>query len=294
MPEPTPLPSTPAARECVIYAPDSRRRMSFWGSLWIMTGNIIRSHELIRQLFIRDYLAAHKKSFLGFAWILLAPVVATLSWLFMNAAGVLQPGTTAVPYPVYVLVGTTLWGLFTGFYQSATQTLSAAQLYILQVHYPHEALLVKQALEQVVNFAVALLVNVLAFLWFGVRPHWMIVLLPVTTLPLFFLGAGLGLIISVLGVVATEFRRLCEIGLGLMLFITPVLYNPAALGPRFQWVVRWNPLTHLLETARSTMLTGTVPDPLAFTLSAVFALLVFLLAWRLFFISEHRVIEKLF
>jgi lipopolysaccharide transport system permease protein len=287
--------STPAAaREVVVYAPDSRRRMGFWRSLAVMTANIIRSRELIRQLFIRDYLAVHKKSFLGFTWIVLAPVVATLSWLFMNAAGVLRPGTTDVPYPVYVLLGTTLWGLFTGFYQSATQTLTTAQTYILQVRYPHEALLVKQALEQVVNFGVALVVNLLAFLWFGVRPSWMIVLLPLTTLPLFFLGAGLGLIIAVLGVVATEFRRLCEVGLGLVLFITPVLYNPAALGPRFQAVLRWNPLTHLIDTARSTMLSGTVPDPAAFTLSALFALGVFLVAWRLFYVSEHRVIEKLF
>ncbi len=283
-----------AASAVVLYTADSRRRTGFWRSLAGMAGNICRARELIRQLFIRDYLAVHKKSFLGLAWIVLAPVVATLSWLFMNAAGVLQPGTTGVPYPVYVLLGTTLWGLFTGFYQSATQTLTAAQSYILQVRYPHEVLLVKQALEQTVNFAAALAVNLLAFLWFGVRPSWLLLLLPLTTLPLFFLGAGLGLIMAVLGVVAAEFKRLCEVALGLMLFITPVLYNPAALGPRFQEVLRWNPLTHLLDTARSTMLAGTVPDPLAFACSSLFALAVFLLAWRLFYVSEHRVIEKLF
>ena len=285
---------TSASRAVVIFSPDARRSLGFWRSLSLMTGNIFRSRELIRQLFIRDYLAVHKKSFLGFTWIMLAPVVATFSWLFMNAAGVLQPGTTGVPYPVYVLLGTTLWGLFIGFYQSATQTLTTAQGYILQVRYPHEALLVKQALEQVVNFAAALTVNLLAFLWFGVRPHWMLVLLPVITLPLFFLGAGLGLIIAVLGVVATEFRRLCDVGIGLVLFITPVLYNPAVLGPQFRTLLRWNPLTHLLDTARSTLLTGTVPDPLAFGLSSLFALGVFLVAWRLFYVSEHRVIEKLF
>lgn len=292
-----PTPSTPAvtaSRAVAVYAPDSRRRRGFWSSLAVMAANLVRSRELIRQLFIRDYLAVHKKSFLGFAWIVLAPVVATLSWLFMNAAGVLQPGTTSVPYPVYVLLGTTLWGLFIGFYQSATQTLTTAQGYILQVRYPHEALLVKQALEQVVNFAAALVVNLIAFLWFGVRPSWMILLLPLTTLPLFFLGAGLGLIIAVLGVVAAEFRRLCDVGLGLMLFITPVLYNTDAMGPGFRAVVRWNPLTHLLDAARSTILSGTVAEPLAFALSALFALGVFLVAWRLFYVSEHRVIEKLF
>jgi lipopolysaccharide transport system permease protein len=278
----------------IIYESGVRRRTGMLRSLVTMFRNIVSSRELIKQLFIRDYLAVHKKSFLGIAWIAISPVVGALSWLLMNMAGILQPGETGVPYPVYVLLGTTIWGLFMGFYQSATATLTSAQSYILQVKYPHEALLVKQALEQAVNFLAALIVNLAVLLFFGIKPSWMIVLLPATVLPLFFLGAGLGLIISVLGVVATEMKRICDMGLGMTIFITPVLYSTSAARPDFQFLVRLNPLTYLIDTVRSTMLFGKVPDPMAFLLSSIGALLIFVFAWRLFYVSEDRVIEKLF
>src|SRR5665648_23611 len=109
----------------VIYEQNSRKRVGFLRSLVYMASNIFRSRELIKQLFVRDYLAAYKKSFLGITWIAISPILGIASWLFMNAAGILRPGDTVVPYPVYVLLGITIWGLFMGFYQSATATLTA-------------------------------------------------------------------------------------------------------------------------------------------------------------------------
>ena len=258
-----------------------------------MLKNVVRSHELIRQLFLRDYVAVHRKSFLGVAWIAITPVLGIISWLFMNAAGVLRPGTTDVPYPVYVLLSTTLWGLFVGYYRSATATLTAGQSFILQVKYPHEALLVKQALEQAANFGVALLLNLVILFCYGVRPSWMIVLLPVTTLPLFFLGAGLGLIIAVIGVVMAEIKRVCDLCMGFLIFLTPVIYVASATSPASQQLFKWNPLTHLIDAARSTILYGRIPDPVAFAWSALLSFIVFACAWRLFFVSEGRVIEKM-
>jgi lipopolysaccharide transport system permease protein len=278
----------------VTYEPDVRRRTPVWRSVVTMIGNTIRSRDLIVQLFVRDYLAAHKRSFLGVAWILISPLVAAVSWFFMSAAGVLRPGETGVPYPVYVLLGTTLWGLFMGVYQSSTATLTTAQSYILQVNYPHEVLLVKQALEQLSNFAAAVIVNLLVLTAFGIRPSWMIVLLPLMVLPLVLLAAGVGLMVSVLGVVANEVKRACDLGLGMLLFVTPVLYSATAARPAVRTLLRMNPLTHLIGAARGTVLFGQIPDPLAFALSALGALSVFVLAWRLFFLSENRVIEKLF
>jgi lipopolysaccharide transport system permease protein len=278
----------------VLYEPGSRRLVGFWWSLACMAVNIVRSRELIKHLFIRDYLAAYKKTFLGIIWIVISPLLGIISWLFMNAAGILRPGETNVPYPVYLLLGTTIWGLFMGFYQSAAATLTVGQSFILQVNYPHEVLLVKQALEQVANFCMALVLNLLILLLYGICPSWKICLLPLVVLPLFFLGAGLGLVISVVGVVATEVRRACDMGLGFMIFLTPVIYTTSAANPMFQRFFQWNPLTHLINAARDTILYGLIPDPRAFAWSSLFALIFFVVACRLFYVSEQRVIEKLF
>jgi hypothetical protein len=73
----------------VTYEPGSRRRVRFWRCLLSMAINLVGSRELIKQLFIRDYLSAYKKSFLALTWIAISPLLGIISWLFMNAAGIL-------------------------------------------------------------------------------------------------------------------------------------------------------------------------------------------------------------
>src|SRR4030042_1253111 len=107
-----------------IYEPNQRLKLG-WFRIWIiMIKNIIASRDLIAQLFKRDFLAVYKKSFLGSAWIFITPVLGIVSWVIMNSAGVLKPGDVGIPYPAYVLISTSIWGLFMGFYDSSTETLS--------------------------------------------------------------------------------------------------------------------------------------------------------------------------
>jgi lipopolysaccharide transport system permease protein len=277
----------------VLYESGSRGRVGFWRSLLCMVINVVRSRELIKQLFVRDYLSAYKKSFLGITWIAISPMLGIISWLFMDAAGIMHPGDTSVPYPVYVLIGTTTWGLFMGFYHSSAATLTAGQSFILQVNYPHEILLIKQALEQLANFCMSFVVSLVVLFLFGVCPSWKICFLPLVVLPLFFLGAGLGLLMSVVSVVATEIKRVFDSGLGFLIFLTPVFYTTSAANPMFHRFFQWNPLTHMINAVRDTILYGRIPDPQAFALSSLLAFALFVLACRLFFVSEQRVIEKL-
>ena len=54
-----------------IYRPNQRHELGFLQTWVVMSRNVIRSRELIWQLFRRDFLAGFKKSFLGKAWLLL-------------------------------------------------------------------------------------------------------------------------------------------------------------------------------------------------------------------------------
>lgn len=282
------------SRESIVtFEPNTRQRTGFFRSLVAMAGNIVRSRELIWQLFIRDFLANYKKSFLGTSWIILAPIFGILSWVFMNYAGVLRPGDVGMPYPAYILLGTALWGLFMSFYQGAAETLNVGQGFITQVHYPHEALLAKQILQQLVNFLVGFAVIVIALLFFRVVPSWQIFLLPVLILPMLFLGAGLGLLVSVIGVVAIEVRRMTDIVLGMLLFFTPIIYAPNATSGLIARLIRINPLTYAVGSVRDAVAYGRISDLGVFVWMGVGALFFFLLAWRLFYVAEEKVIEKM-
>ncbi len=275
------------------YEPNQRAKIGFFKIWMVMFRNIINSKELIWQLFRRDFLMAYKKSFLGMAWIFISPVIGIVSWVFMNATGILNPGDVGIPYPAYVLLSSSIWGLFTGFYESATGTLGAGSSFIMQVKYPHEALLVKQTAQHLANFLLGFILNIIILVAFGVIPSWKIAFFPVIILPLFFLGAGIGIVVSVINVVAIDLTKGFNLVFSLLMYITPVIYSNRVENTHLRTIMKYNPLTYLVGNVRDLIIYGKFEHVDRFVYSALFALVVFLFSWRLFFISEEKVIEKM-
>lgn len=275
------------------YEPNQRAKIGFFKIWLVMFKNIIASRELIWQLFRRDFLMAYKKSFLGMGWIFISPVIGIISWVFMNATGILNPGDVGIPYPAYVLLSSSIWGLFMGFYTSASETLSAGTGFIMQVKYPREALLIKQTAQHLANFLLGFILNIGILVAFGVIPSWKIAFFPVVIIPLFLLGAGIGLVVSVINVVAIDLTKVFNMGFGLLMYVTPVIYSKDIENETLQIIMKYNPLTYLVGDVRDLIIYGTFENPERFLYSTLFALVVFLLSWRLFFVSEEKVIEKM-
>lgn len=276
-----------------IYEPNQRLKEN-WLKTWRnMLANIINSRELIIQLFKRDFLMTYKKSFLGMGWILITPIIGIINWALLNSTGILDPGDVGIPYPAYVLLSTSIWGLFMGFYSSSAGTLGAGEGFIMQVNFPHESLLVKQSLQHIINFAITFILNIAVLLLFGVTPDWKIVLFPILTIPLFLLGSSLGLIVGVLSIVSFDVGNVINRILGLLLYITPVIYAPNTDNELLSTIIKYNPLTYLIGIPRDTLIYGETSDWLSFLVVSSISAVLFLISLRLFYVSEGQVIEKM-
>ncbi len=261
---------------------------------WVeMVRNTIRSRDLIWHLFVRDFIMSHKRSFIGLSWVIFAPLVGIVSWVFLRQAGLLQPGDLDIPYPVYVLIGTSIWGLYMDFYHGASNTLTAGSSFVNQIHYHHEALLVEKALLQLANFTIVFALNIVVMLIFGVVPQWTVVFFPLLLIPLFLLGSAVGLFSSLLSVVGVDFKNILDILMGLTLWITPVIYSHKFDSEIIQTLIPWNPLTYLISSARDIIIYGRLYEPTGFFISCGLALALFLFSARYFYISENRIVEKI-
>jgi ABC-type polysaccharide/polyol phosphate export permease len=284
---------SPNNQPVLVYEPNQRVRMGFVRSWILMVQNIVLSRNLIWQLFKRDFVAGYKQSVFGLLWLFISPLIGILSWVFMNATGILNPGDVGVPYPLYVLVGSTLWGLFVSVYASVSTSLSAGGALILQVNFPHEALVAQQVAQTIANFLINLLMISIIFVFFGRLPSWKAIFFPFTLLPIFLIGSGLGMVVAVITVVVHDINRMVTVVLGFMMFLTPVVYAPQFKNELIQLVITWNPMTYLIGNARDILLNGRIVNIRAYSLSCLMAAALFLFSWRLFFLSEHKVAEKL-
>jgi lipopolysaccharide transport system permease protein len=277
----------------VVYESNQRAKMG-WIRTWVtMVRDIILNRELIYQLWRRDFLMMYKKSFFGMGWLIIAPVMGIISWVFMNATGVLTPGDIGVPYPAYILLSTTIWGLFMNFYTGSSQTLQIAQGFITQVNFPHHVLLIKQALQQLGSFVISFIISILILVLLKVNISWMTLLIPLFILPLFFIASAIGLFVSIITIVTPDLQRVFTFVMGLLLFITPVIYSSNVDSPLLQIVIKWNPLTYLIGGVRDAIFFGHIEHLNRYLISTLISLFLFLILWRLFYISEEKVIEKM-
>jgi lipopolysaccharide transport system permease protein len=276
-----------------VYRPNQRKDLSLRQTWLVMLRHMAASRNLVWQLFKRDFFASYKKSFLGITWIFLSPILGVVAWVFLQRTGLLQPGATDVPYPVYVLLGTTMWQLFVSFYEAGRDTLEAGKDFIMNIKYPHEVLLVKQTAQQLARFTIILVANLAVLAGFGIWPAWEIVFFPLVVLPLFFLGAAIGLVISMVGVATIDVERFMALILSLGMWSLPIIYTDRVDEPLVQGLITWNPLTYLVCSARDVILYGRLYDTTGYLLCAMLSLVIFLVAWRLFFVAEDKLIERM-
>lgn len=280
-------------KDITVYEPNQRVKVGFLAGWAEMVKGVIGSRELIWQLFKRDFFANYKQSYLGVVWVFLAPVVGIVSWIFLNAAGVLSPGDVGVPYPVYVLLGSTVWGLFMSFYANTSKCLAEYKGLIQQINFPHEALVMKQVAQTVAAFFINIGLILLVLLVFKVAPSWKIVLFPLTIVPLMLIGTGIGMVLAVVSAVANDMEKAVTAAMGFLMYLTPVIYAPEQKSELIRTVVYWNPLSYLVGGARDVILYGRIASPAGYAASSALALALFLFTWRLFYLSEHKVAERL-
>ena len=277
-----------------IYEPNYRLKQGFFQPWRIMFGNIIRYRELIIQLFVKDFFGGLRKSLGGYFWLFINPILGIVPFVYLNMNGLLAPGDLGVPYPVYAAIGALIYSLFTGFYEASSKTIQEGAELLENVNYPHEVLLLKQAIQFLTGFVISFVLNIVLALAFGVKFHWTLLLFPLLSLPLFFLGAALGLVISVASVVSNDAKQAVTVFLMVFQAITPIYYSADSIkNPIIRLVMDINPLTYLVGGVRDILFYGRMNMPSGFYISAALSVLVFLFCWKLFYISEQRVIEKL-
>jgi lipopolysaccharide transport system permease protein len=121
----------------------------------------------------------------------------------------------------------------------------------------------------------------------------MVLLFPLLIIPIFFLGSAIGLVCAILNVVAPDIQRIVGLFMGLLLYITPVIYSPDINNSVLQTVIKWNPLTYLVGGARDALIYGRIEHFDRFLVVSLFSFVSFFVAWRLFYLSEQKVIEKM-
>src|SRR6185436_10823082 len=109
-----------------VYTPESPLHEPFT-FVRAMVRDLVASRELAWRLFVRDFSAQYRNSLLGYFWVFVPPLMASLPFVYLNRAGILSVGETHIPYPAYAIIGTTIWQTFVDALNSPLRSASAAR-----------------------------------------------------------------------------------------------------------------------------------------------------------------------
>jgi lipopolysaccharide transport system permease protein len=250
------------------------------------------NHELIWRLFLRDFHARYRQTLLGLAWAIIVPLIAVGTFVLLNQSGILDIGEISVPYPLYALLGLTVWQIFAGGLVVSSNSLVVAGSMVVKVDFPRETLVVASLGQVVVEFIVRLTLLIGLCIFYGFVPAAAALWFPAALIPLVLTTVGLGFVLALVNVVVRDVANMVVFVTSFLLFLTPVLYPVPEHGP-LAVVSRYNPLAILVRVPCDLVVEGRVRDPETFTLAAVLSIVFFLFSWRLFVLTEMRMTERM-
>jgi lipopolysaccharide transport system permease protein len=275
-----------------IYTSEDYRNFSFLRSAQILFKNISEYGTLIKWLTKVGLTQQYKRSFLGVAWLFISPVFSIFIWVLLKNTGMLNPGDTKIPYIAYVFLSNALWSFFISFYKSISETYTGRGAELLNNNFPHVIIVIEKIIISVVNFAIPIGLSILLLLYFGISFSFTSLFFPFALIPLLFLGTGLGLIFSILKIVAVDLTTFFDNSLEFLKYVTPVVFASTINNSVLQLIMKYNPLTYLISFPRSVLLNQGFPDLNAFLLCSLGAFLFLVFAFRFFSTANQVVFEK--
>jgi lipopolysaccharide transport system permease protein len=275
----------------VVYTPESslRKPLKLFRAMW---RDLLASRELAWRLMRRDITAQYRQSFFGILWAFLPAIVTAVGFTLATRGQILNVGATEIPYPAYVVFSMTLWQTFVEALNGPLQGVTNAKHMLSRINFPREAIVLARLGEVFFNFGIKLPLIAAAFLWYKVTVGWAVLLAPSAVVSLIMLGTLVGLLLTPLGVLYQDVSKGLLLLTGLWFFLTPVVY-PVPRAGTFGMIVRLNPVTSLLVTARELATSGDVTGLQSFIIVSALTAVGLLVAWVLFRLAMPLVVERM-
>lgn len=229
-----------------------------------------RYQFLIRQLVSRDFKTKYKRSILGYLWSFLNPLL-TMTVQYIVFSTIFK--STINNFPVYLLSGIILFNFFTeSVGQGLTAIVGNASL-ITKVYVPKYIYPVTKVISCSINLVISVIPLLLVTIITGTRITTAILCLPYVFICLLLFCIGMALFLSTTMVFFRDTEYLWGIASLIWTYATPLFYPENIIPAQFRFVQTLNPLYHYIRFTRTILINGVVPEPRAFAICLLSALL---------------------
>ncbi|HZS52977.1 MAG TPA: ABC transporter permease [Bryobacteraceae bacterium] len=237
-----------------------------------------RYRELIWELALKELKIRYKRSFLGFLWALLNPL------LQMIVLALVFSTVMRIPIPHYAvfLISVLLpWTFFAQSLSYAADSIVGNADLIKKVRVPKVVFPVAALTSNMINFLLSLISLVLIVLVLRHPFYWTWFYLPIPLLALTLFTLGATFFFAALNVYYRDVTHILQILLQIWFYVTPIIY-PIEIFGKYQWLLKLNPVIFALNGFRMGVYAGHLPSGQSVLASFVCGLVALVVGYALF------------
>ena len=252
---------------------------------------------LLANLVSKDFKLRYRRSVLGVVWSMLNPLLMmiVMTLVFTN---IFRFQFDVYPFAIYLILGQTFYTIFQDGTSGAMSSIIEAAPLIKKVRVQKIIFPTEKVIFSVVNFCFSLIAVAAVLVFFGMVPHWQILLVPFLTVLLALFTLGVGYLLAALSVFFRDVMHLWSVLCTVWYYFTPIFWPYDALANNgISWVysiIQFNPMYHFVSCFRQLMTGSALPSDLGvaleFCLCALFAIITFAVGLLVFKRLEKKFI----
>lgn len=216
-----------------------------------------RNRILLKELTKTDFKLRYQGSVLGYLWALLRPLM-MFAILYIVFAKLLRIGNDIPHYPVYLLVGTSMWSFFTECTNQGIQAIVIRGDLLRKVCFPKYIVVVSATLTAIINMLINLVVIIIFAFINGVTPSWTWLLVPLSLLELYLLSLGISLLLGAINVKYRDITSIWDVLMQAMFYAVPIIYPLTMVSASSELaakIIILNPISQAIQDIRYNLIT---------------------------------------
>ena len=242
---------------------------------------------LLSQLVKRDFKTKYRRSVLGVLWSLLNPMLVMLvQYIVFSTIFRFDLEN----YAVYLLSGIVVFNYMSDATSQAMNSIVQNAMLINKVYVPKYIYPFSRVLSSGVNFLFSLAALYIMILASGLSLTLNHFFLLYAIICLFVFICGLSMFLSAVLVFFRDTQFLYSVALSIWMYLTPIFYPVTILPDNVLFILKFNPLYHIIKFIRSIILDNMIPPYYTWLYCAGFAAIAFVIGAMVFKKTQSKFI----
>ncbi len=248
-----------------------------------------RFRFVLRNLVLGQIKVRYQRSALGFLWTLLNPML-MMTVLALVWSQIMK--INLADYAVFLFSGLIPWQFFAGSVACGSKSLLSNEGLIKKVSVQKLIFPLSEVMVAGVNMCFAMVALFIILQFIGAPLYIQLVLLPLGFVFLMAFTLGVTLIGMTLETKFRDFEHIITVLLQIYYFLCPIMYEPQMIG-RHQWIMKLNPMTHILAFFQCAFYRGQWPEWPAYVSAAAASFIILAVGYIAYKANERDFIFKL-